>query len=125
VSAIPAVRAALVALQREAIGTGSIVVESRDIGTVVAPDAPVKVFLTAAPHTRAQRRTAELADDPHVSLQLTHDEMAQRDQLDSSRAVSPLTKAADAVVIDTTALGLEAVVEAVLQLVRSRLGASA
>jgi cytidylate kinase len=125
VSAVPAVRAALVALQREAIGTGGIVVEGRDIGTVVAPDAPVKVFLTAAPHTRAQRRTAELADDPYVSLQLTHDEMAQRDQLDSSRAVSPLTKAADAVVIDTTALGLEAVVEAVLQLVRSRLGASA
>jgi cytidylate kinase len=125
VSAVPAVRALLVPLQQQAIGDGGIVVEGRDIGTVVAPAAAVKVYLTAAPGARAERRTAELAGDPQASLGVTHDEMTRRDRLDSSRAASPLTRAADAVEIDTTRLPIEDVVEAVLELVRARLGAPA
>jgi cytidylate kinase len=125
VSAVPAVRALLVALQQQAIGDGGIVVEGRDIGTVVAPDAAVKVYLTAAPGARAERRTAELTGDPQASLGVTHDEMTRRDRLDSSRAASPLTRAADAIEIDTTTLRIDDVVAAVLELVRARLGASA
>jgi cytidylate kinase len=125
VSAVPAVRALLVALQRQVIGEGRIVVEGRDIGTAVAPGAPVKVFLTAASDARAHRRTAELADDPQVSVGLTHEEMARRDRLDSTRAASPLVKAADAVEIDTTQLPVDEVVEAVLELVSTRGGGSA
>jgi cytidylate kinase len=125
VSAVPAVRARLVALQREVIGDGGIVVEGRDIGTAVAPDAPVKVYLTAAAGARAERRTAELGHDPQVSVSLTHGEMARRDRLDSSRAASPLARAEDAVALDTTQLGLDEVVEAVLDIVRTRSGASA
>jgi cytidylate kinase len=125
VSAVPAVRALLVALQQQAIGDGGIVVEGRDIGTVVAPDAAVKVYLTAAPGARAERRTAELTGDPQASLGVTHDEMTRRDRLDSSRAASPLTRAADAIEIDTTTLRIDDVVVAVLELVRARLGASA
>jgi CMP/dCMP kinase len=125
VSAVPAVRARLVALQRAAIGSGGIVVEGRDIGTVVAPAAPVKVYLTADAETRARRRTAELVHDPQASVGLTHGELARRDHLDSSRAASPLARAEDAVEIDTTAMPLEEVVARVLELVRVRLGAPA
>jgi cytidylate kinase len=122
VSAVPAVRARMVALQREVIGDGGIVVEGRDIGTAVAPEAPVKVYLTAAAAARAERRTAEFSHDPQVSVGITHGEMARRDRLDSTRAASPLVRAADAVEIDTTALTLEEVVERVLDLVRERTG---
>jgi len=125
VSAVPAVRARLVALQREVIADGGIVVEGRDIGTVVAPDARVKVYLTAAANARAERRTAELSHDPQVSVGLTHGEMARRDRLDSSRVASPLARADDAVEIDTTTLALEEVSEVVLDLVRARSGAPA
>lgn len=123
VSAVPAARARLALLQRQAIGTGGIVVEGRDIGTVVAPDAAVKVFLTADPAVRAHRRTAELAhtDDVHA----TRADLERRDALDSSREVSPLTRAPDAVEVDATHLSLEQVVETVVALVRERVGAEA
>lgn len=122
VSAVSAVRRRLVALQRQTIGEGGIVVEGRDIGTAVAPDAPVKVYLTAASTARAQRRTAELDKDPAVTVSLTEAELARRDRLDSSRTTSPLAKADDATELDTTHLTLEEVVDAVIDLVRQRVG---
>jgi CMP/dCMP kinase len=124
VSAVPAVRNRLVALQREEIGPGGIVVEGRDIGTVVAPDAAVKVFLTADADARAERRAAELTTDPAASVDRTQTEMRRRDRLDSSRAASPLARAPGAHEIDSTALDLDAVVDEVVALVRARAGAS-
>jgi cytidylate kinase len=96
----------------------SIVVEGRDIGTVVAPDADLKVFLTASADARAQRRSAEQAADVAV----TAVDLARRDQLDSTRAVSPLVQAEDAVVLDSTELGIDEVVHRLLDLL-SRAGA--
>jgi cytidylate kinase len=122
VSAVPAVRRRLVALQREIIGAGGIVVEGRDIGTVVAPGAPVKIFLTASAEARAGRRSAELTHDPAASRTVTHEEMSRRDRLDSSRATAPLAKAADACELDTTPHSLDEVVELILGLVKERTG---
>lgn len=107
VAAVPAVRRLLVARQREVIAAAErIVVEGRDIGTVVAPDADLKVYLTASPEERARRRSAETAAD-HLT---TAADLARRDQLDSTRAVDPLRKAPDAVELDTTAMGIDEVV---------------
>ena len=116
VAAVPAVRELLVRLQRQAIaaaGTG-IVVEGRDIGTTVAPEAPVKVYLVADADARARRRAAELGGD----RELTGAELARRDRLDSSRTASPLAKAPDAVEIDGTAMTLDEVVDEVIELVQ-------
>ena len=115
VSAVPAVRARLLTTQREVLGPGGVVAEGRDLGSVVAPDADVKVYLTADSAARAKRRQAELDDD--TSVDLTHDEILARDRLDSARELSPLTKADDAVEIDSTAMSLPDVVEAILALV--------
>lgn len=126
VSAVPEVRRRLVEAQVDIIGEGGIVVEGRDIGTVVAPTADVKVFLTATPEERAQRRTRELEAQPaptEVSADATHADMQRRDRLDSGRQSSPLTKADDAVEIDSTVLGLDEVVNVVLRLVREHSGA--
>lgn len=125
VSAVPAVRARLGRLQRDIIAdacaaSGGIVVEGRDIGTVIAPDAPVKVFLTASEATRAQRRARELSADPAATLTLTRDELARRDRLDSTRSASPLQKAADAVEIDTTRIGLDDVIARIVALAQQR-----
>lgn len=115
VSAVPAVRALLVARQREIIAAaGRIVVEGRDIGSVVAPDADLKVYLTASAATRARRRSAEHDTD----LETTAAAMARRDALDSSRAADPLAQAPDAVVLDTTELGIDEVVSRLVELVR-------
>ncbi|HEU5032903.1 MAG TPA: (d)CMP kinase [Spirillospora sp.] len=118
VSAVPAVRARLVELQREIMADGGIVVEGRDIGTVVAPDAPVKVYLTASEEVRAARRAKDLAADPGASVTVTQAEQARRDRLDSTRKASPLAKAADAHEIDSTELGLAEVIEAVVRLAK-------
>jgi cytidylate kinase len=117
VSAVPAVRAQLVAQQRELIGDGGIVVEGRDIGAVVAPDADLKVFLTAASTERAARRHAETGGAAD-QVDVTEADLARRDTLDSTRAASPLTQAADAVVLDTTKLGLEDVIDRIVAMVR-------
>jgi CMP/dCMP kinase len=114
VSAVPAVRARLVGQQRALIGPGGIVVEGRDIGTVVAPTAAVKVFLTASASARAQRRSGELLDGSTV--QATEADLARRDDLDSRRPISPLVAAADAVRIDTTDLSLAEVVDRIVDL---------
>jgi cytidylate kinase len=115
VSAVPGVRAWLLERQRGIIGDGGIVVEGRDIGTVVAPEAPVKVYLTADPEARATRRTAELADT--TTVENTHEDLLRRDRADSGRAVSPLEAAVDAHHIDTTAYTLDEVIEQVVALV--------
>ncbi|HEY7484766.1 MAG TPA: (d)CMP kinase [Streptosporangiaceae bacterium] len=120
VASVPAVRRRLVELQRDVIGAGDIVVEGRDIGTVVAPDAPVKVFLTASEQVRAQRRAKDLVADPAASIDITLAEQARRDRLDSTRKASPLLKAPDAVEIDSTALGLDAVIEKIVRLAKER-----
>lgn len=107
VSAVPAVRALLVDAQRQLIGDGGIVVEGRDIGSVVWPTASPKVFLTASPEARAQRRAGELNAD----VAAIASDIARRDGLDSSRAASPLAQAADAVELDTTELDIDQVVQ--------------
>jgi cytidylate kinase len=109
----PDVRAALVAKQRELIARGDWVAEGRDIGTVVAPDAELKVFLTADAHERARRRAAELGADVATVLA----EQTLRDERDSSREHSPLQSAPDAVTIDTSGLSVEHVVAAIVALV--------
>jgi CMP/dCMP kinase len=125
VSSVPAVRARLVGLQRAmAEGPGNVVVEGRDIGTVVLPDAPVKIFLTASAETRARRRNdqniaAGLPDDYEIVLA----DVRRRDHLDSTRAVSPLRAAADAVVVDTGDMTEEQVIAHVLELINQRSGA--
>lgn len=107
VAAVPAVRALLVARQRELIAESiRIVVEGRDIGTVVAPHADLKVYLTASADERARRRSAETA----VAVDTTAADLARRDALDSSRKIDPLRRAHDAVELDTTELGIDEVV---------------
>jgi cytidylate kinase len=112
VSSDRAVREALVEQQRRILADGDWVAEGRDIGTVVAPDAEVKVFLTADPQERARRRAAELGSDVEVVLR----EQAMRDERDRSREVSPLAPAPDAVPVDTTGLTLDQVVEQIVML---------
>ena len=115
VSALPAVRALLVAAQRELIDDGAIVVEGRDIGTVVWPTARPKVYLTATAQARAQRRAAEthrLTDVAGVAADID-----RRDRLDTGRAASPLARAADAVELDTTTLDIDQVVARLLELI--------
>ncbi|MGZ4168127.1 MAG: (d)CMP kinase [Solirubrobacteraceae bacterium] len=115
-AAQPPVREAMVAQQRRLLSDGDWVAEGRDIGTVVAPDAGVKVFLTASSEARAQRRAAELGVDPTTVLA----EQAIRDERDTAREHSPLQAAPDAHTIDTTDLTLPEVVERVVGLVRDR-----
>ncbi|MGK5555843.1 (d)CMP kinase [Actinomadura kijaniata] len=118
VSAVPEVRARLVALQREIIGDGGIVAEGRDIGTVVVPDAGLKVYLTASEEVRAARRARDLAADPGASVAVVRSEQARRDRLDSTRKASPLTRADDAHEIDSTELTLDEVIEAIVRLAK-------
>jgi cytidylate kinase len=122
VSAVPEVRARLVRLQRAAALSApeGIVVEGRDIGTTVLPDAAVKIFLTASPEARAARRNGELEGEETMSLEAVREALVERDAADSGRATSPLAKADDAVEVDTTQLSLEQVVECVVALVEER-----
>jgi CMP/dCMP kinase len=109
----PEVRAALVERQRALMANGDWVAEGRDIGTVVAPDAAVKVFLTASPEERARRRAAELGADERAVLA----DQALRDERDRTRAHSPLRSAPGAVELDTTGLSVDHVVERIAELV--------
>lgn len=122
VARLPGVRAALVARQRALGHEGGVVMEGRDIGTVVFPDADVKIYLDASPEERARRRAS---DPAHSGVPTAVSEVAslltERDRLDSTRAVSPLYAASDAEVVDTTGLSVEQVVAHVLDIVRSRL----
>ncbi|GGQ86813.1 (d)CMP kinase [Couchioplanes azureus] len=117
VAAIPQVRAMLVQFQQEIIAAASrIVVEGRDIATVVAPDADLKVYLTASAAARAQRRSAEDATD----VAATEADLARRDRLDSTRTADPLRQADDAAELDTTGMGIDEVVHRLLDMLNSK-----
>ena len=126
VSAVPEVREVLLRHQREEVrsaldsGVG-IVVEGRDIGTVVIPDAQVKVFLTADAAERARRRDAEGNGDAAMSgdIEATRQRIAERDRLDSTRAIAPLAQAPDAVVVDTTHMSLDEVIDTIVEMAHS------
>jgi len=121
VSRLPEVRKKLIALQRSLVAGRGVVMEGRDIGTVVFPDAPLKIFLQADPEERAQRRLEQNHQEGRGStLEGTISEISKRDQLDAERKVSPLIAAQDAHVIDSTHLTAEQVVEEILGLARRK-----
>lgn len=121
VSKHPQVRAALLGLQRRLGRDGGVVLEGRDIGTVVFPDAEAKVFLTASDETRAARRVNDLAARGITAdLQQTLEEIRARDAQDSGRAVAPLKPADDALIVDTTQMGFDAVVTHLVTIARSK-----
>jgi len=117
VAAVPGVRRALVTKQRELAETASVVMEGRDIGTVVFPDAAVKIYLDGNAQVRLERRAAE-AGEPANTLAA---QIAERDQRDRTRADSPLVQAPDAIYLDSTGLSIEEVEESILKIVRHRI----
>jgi cytidylate kinase len=122
VSAVQKIRTQLLTRQRDIVGPGGIVVEGRDIGVTVCPDAPVKIFLTASAAARAGRRARAFEKTRDADVAAVQADLARRDRLDASRAASPLAEAADAVELDTTTLDLDQVVAAALALVSRRTG---
>lgn len=120
----PRVREALIARQRAAGTRGGVVMEGRDIGTVVFPDAPVKIFLDASPDERARRRAtdpAHASGKGSASISDVAVALAERDRLDRTRTASPLAVAEDAIVIDTTELSIDEAVERVMRIVAARI----
>jgi cytidylate kinase len=119
VSAIAGVRDRMVQIQRLLAAEGGVVMEGRDIGTVVLPEAEVKVYLEASAEERARRRLRELtASGYQATLEEAMEEIRHRDSIDSSRDVAPLTRANDAVVVDSTTLSIELTVDSLVELVR-------
>ncbi len=122
VSSLKEVRERMVGLQREMGAQGGVVAEGRDIGTVVFPRAEVKIYLDASQQERARRRYQELeAQGKKVTLEETLEEMIERDRRDQERDISPLCKAEDAIVIDSTSLEVESVVHSILQAVKKKM----
>jgi len=120
ISAIPAVRKVLVEKQRELAKSGNVVMEGRDIGTVVLPNAHLKVFLTASPEVRAQRRYEELLRQGHiVDYSTVLRDINERDTRDSTRADSPMVPASDAVLLNTDDLSVEEVVDRIARMARA------
>jgi cytidylate kinase len=125
VARLPRVRAALVSQQRRLGEAGAVVVEGRDIGTVVFPGADLKIYLDASPEERARRRASDPAHaGGAASVASVAGALAERDRMDRTRAASPLTVAPDAVVLDTTAMGIDETVAAALALVKQSTGDS-
>ncbi len=124
VSVHPAIRSWMVSLQRAMGQAGGVVMEGRDIGTVVFPDADIKFFLDASPEARSQRRFLE-SPSASATPEALHDELRKRDERDRNRAESPLRPASDAIVIDSTDLTLEQVLARIESVVTERLGAPA
>lgn len=120
IAAIPEVRERLVAMQKTMASSKGVVMDGRDIGTSVLPDAEVKVFLTASARKRAERRYLEM-DAAETTLPELEREIERRDQLDRGRAISPLRQAEDAVLLDSTEMSLDEVVNAVLELCRTKM----
>ena len=126
VSAMPSVRAFLLGMQRSLAGRHSVVMDGRDIGTVVLPNADLKVFLTADSRKRAERRWKELVEaGREISLDEVQKDIDERDERDSCRDAAPLRKADDAVEIDTSSLNLSESIDAVCSLISERLGVAA
>lgn len=121
VSAVPEVRQYLLDVQRGMAKKSNILMDGRDIGTVILPDAPVKIFLTASAKTRAERRYKELCEKgQQVTFESVLHDIEARDLQDMSRAIAPLRQAEDAVLLDTSALDLEQSIAAVLQIIREK-----
>jgi cytidylate kinase len=121
ISAVPGVREEMVRRQRRWGREGGVVMEGRDIGTVVFPEAQVKIFLSASPEERVRRRVAELAAaGTPISPEVVRQQMLERDERDSSRAASPLAPAADAVILNTDHLSADEGVEQIVQICRQR-----
>lgn len=121
VAAIGAVREAMVDQQRRMGEAGGVLMDGRDIGTVVFPNAQLKIFLTASVEERARRRYAEMvAKGQQVDLQQMQADIAERDKQDSERAISPLRQAEDALLLDTSDMGISEVTDRILQLVQER-----
>lgn len=121
ISAYPAVRAHLLGLQRSLAARSSVIMDGRDIGTCVLPDAEAKVFLTASPQVRAMRRFKELKEKGEMcNLQEIEQDIIERDQRDMNRAASPLKQAEDAVLVDGSHMGIDQVVAAVIDVAVSR-----
>ena len=122
VSAVPAVRQFLLETQRSMAKNGNILMDGRDIGTVILPDAPVKIFLTASAETRAGRRYLELREKgQQVTRESVLHDVVERDRQDMTRAVAPLRQAADAVLLDTSDMTLEQSIQAVLQIIEKKI----
>lgn len=122
ISSLKSVRERMVELQRAMGSEGGVVVEGRDIGTVVFPDAEVKIYLDASPEERARRRFEELrSQGERVTLTDTLEEIEVRDERDKGRSVAPLRKAKDAIVIDSTNMGVDGVVEKIMREIKSKL----
>lgn len=115
------IRAVLGKMQRELAINKGIVMDGRDIGTHVLPDAELKVFLTASVAERALRRYKELTKDNYISLEMLKAEIAERDKIDESRSISPLIQAADALLIDSSHMSIEEVVELIVHLSHQKL----
>ena len=121
VSAIPEVRAFLLDMQRGIAKKNSVIMDGRDIGTVILPDAEVKVFLTATPEARAKRRYEELlARGKEVSYEQVYAEMLERDTNDSTRSIAPCVPAEDATILDNSLLTADETVEALLEIVKKK-----
>ncbi len=123
VAAIPQVRQKLVAIQKQMGSSKGIVMDGRDIGTVVFPDAELKLFMTASPETRAQRRYDEMLakGTTNITFKEVYDNVVERDELDTTRKDSPLVKATDAVEIDNSEMSKEAQFQYILSLVQTKL----
>ena len=122
VAAIPEVRAFLLELQRNLAATRNVIMDGRDIGTVVLPDATVKIYLTAAPEARARRRWLELREKgSDITEEKVLEDVLQRDYNDTHRDIAPLRQAEDAVLVDTTALELEGSYQLLLKTIRERI----
>ena len=121
VSAVPEVRQFLLDVQRDMAKKGNILMDGRDIGTVILPDAPVKIFLTASAEKRAERRYLELCQkDRQLTRESVLHDIVERDRQDMTRAVAPLMQAEDAVLLDTSKMTLEESIDAVLQIIRKK-----
>ena len=121
VSQVVAVRAAMIRLQREMAEEGRVVLDGRDIGTVVLPEACAKIFLTASAAERAKRRWQEMKQKGYeLDLSALQQELEERDRQDSERELSPLVQAEDAVLIDTTAISIDAVVDRIIRIYREQ-----
>ena len=121
VGANPTVRAFLLELQRDMAKKQDVLMDGRDIGTVILPDAPVKIFLTASAESRAERRYKELAEKgQQVTMESVLHDINERDRQDMNRAIAPLRQAEDAVLLDTSALTLEESIASVLRIIREK-----
>lgn len=121
VSAIPEVRAFLLGTQREIAASNSVVMDGRDIGTVILPDAEVKIFMTASPEERARRRFEELkAAGKNVTYEEVYNDMILRDSNDATREIAPAVPAEDAVILDNTGFTVDDSVNAVIEIIRSK-----